>query len=146
MVNLPPEEAREIREFLAVQSIDLIFLVAPTTPDDRVGVIAGQASGFIYYVSLKGVTGAANIDAGYVEQNVARIRAHTSLPVAVGFGIKDAESAAAIAAFCDGVVVGSALVNLVAGQIESGASNQRAMDAAAALLGEIRQGIDAVTS
>lgn len=145
-VDIPPEEVASVNDELHRVGMDNIFLVAPTTPDDRIGVIAGQASGFIYYVSLKGVTGAANIDVGYVEQNVARIRAHTDLPVAVGFGIKDAESATAIAALCDGVVVGSALVNLVAGQIESGASNQQAMEAAAALLGEIRQGIDALTS
>ena len=145
-VDIPPEEVASVNAELHRVGMDNIFLVAPTTPDDRVGVIAGQASGFIYYVSLKGVTGAANIDADYVEQNVARIRAHTDLPVAVGFGIKDATSAASIASCCDGVVVGSALVNLIAGKITAGASEQEWMDAAAALLSEIRTGIDGVAS
>jgi len=145
-VDIPPEEVTAVNAELGRVGMDNIFLIAPTTPDKRVGVIADQASGFIYYVSLKGVTGAGNIDAADVSANIARIRAHTDLPVAVGFGIKDAASARTIAALADGVVVGSALVNLVAQCIESGDSQEQAMSAAAGLLKEIRQGIDADAS
>ena len=141
-VDIPPEEVDAVNKELRRVGMDNIFLIAPTTPDARIGVIAGQASGFIYYVSLKGVTGAGNIDAADVSANIARIRSHTDLPVAVGFGIKDAASAKAIAALADGVVVGSALVNLVAQRIQAGGSQAQASQAAAELLAEIRQGID----
>ena len=87
--------------------MDNIFLVAPTTPDARIGRIVDQASGFIYYVSLKGVTGAGHLDADDVATHVARIRERSQLPVAVGFGIKDAQSAASVAGIADGIVVGT---------------------------------------
>jgi tryptophan synthase alpha chain len=112
-VDLPPEEAVSLDAFLQEKDIDNIFLVAPTSTDERIASVSKLARGFIYYVSLKGVTGASNLDVVSVEQNVARIRAHTALPVQVGFGIKDAESAKSIALYADGVVVGSALVKLM---------------------------------
>jgi len=88
-----------------------VFLLAPTSPESRIKAVAEQASGYLYYVSLKGVTGAANLDVASVAQKVGEIRRHTDLPIAVGFGIRDAESAARVGAVADGVVVGSALVS-----------------------------------
>lgn len=110
-VDMPPEEAHDLNSELAKQQIDSIFLIAPTTTEQRVEKICAQASGYIYYVSLKGVTGAGNLDVAEVKKNVLLIKSKTSLPVCVGFGIKDAESAKAIAQCADGVVVGSVLVN-----------------------------------
>ena len=126
--------------------MDNIFLIAPTTPDPRLPLIAAQASGFIYYVSLKGVTGAGHLDVDDVRRQVERIRAHTTLPVAVCFGIKDADSAEAVAKVADGVVVGSALVQRVADVLAQGESSEAAITAAGALVQEIRAGIDRTTS
>jgi tryptophan synthase alpha chain len=110
LVNLPPEEATEILE-LARPQLNVIFLTAPTTTRERVERIARAAAGFIYYVSLKGITGADHIEAGSVHDGVARLRAATDLPVLVGFGIKDANTARTMAEAADGVVVGSMLVS-----------------------------------
>jgi tryptophan synthase alpha chain len=110
MVNLPPEEAASLKAALADRDIDLIFLVAPTTTTERIRLIVSQASGFIYYVSLKGITGANHLDVAPVAERVAAIKAETTLPVQVGFGIKDPESARAIGRHADGVVLGSAIV------------------------------------
>lgn len=145
-VDIPPEEVAELNLELNRVGIDNIFLVAPTTPDSRVSLITEQASGFIYCVALKGVTGAGNLDAKFVADQVKRIRAHTSLPIAVGFGIKDAESAASISAIADGVIVGSALVQAVADVAEAGGSAQEGIGAAVKLIADIRAGIDAVAS
>lgn len=141
-VDIPPEEVDEINAELHRVGMDTIFLVAPTTPSQRIARIAARASGFIYYVSLKGVTGAGHLDTSDVATRIAAIREHTTLPVAVGFGIKDAASARAIAAVADGVVVGSALVNAAAMVIDNGGDTRAAIAAAARLLGEIRAGID----
>ena len=141
-VDIPPEEVAELDAELRRVGMDNIFLVAPTTPENRMERIVAGARGFIYYVSLKGVTGAGHLDTEDVARNVQRIRAHSDLPVAVGFGIRDAESARAVATVADGVVVGSALVNTIAMSIEAGADPQAAVDAAAALLKEIRAGVD----
>jgi tryptophan synthase alpha chain len=143
-VDIPPEEVESVNRELHRVGMDNIFLIAPTTPDDRMQVIADQASGFIYYVSLKGVTGAGHIDAGEVAGQVAQIRTHTSLPVCVGFGIKDAASAQAIARGADGVVVGSGLISAMVNAIESGGSEDAAVAAAVALVSEIRSGLDAL--
>ena len=141
-VDIPPEEVDGIKRELQRVSIDNILLVAPTTPKERIVRIASSASGFIYYVSLKGVTGAGHIDTAEVAGRVTEIRKHSTLPVAVGFGIKDAISARAVAETADGVVVGSALVNAMAQVIEKGGEPAAAIEAAAALLAVIRQGID----
>lgn len=109
-VDLPPEEADSLNSTLAAEGIDTIFLIAPTTRDDRLDSICQGATGYLYYVSFKGVTGANSLDVEDVSNNVAKIRLKSELPVAVGFGIKDAESAKAISRIADGVVVGSALV------------------------------------
>ncbi len=126
--------------------LDNIFLVAPTTPDARIGRIVDQASGFIYYVSLKGVTGAGHLDVDDVAAHVARIRDRSDLPVAVGFGIKDAQSAASVAGIADGIVVGSALIRAMADKLEAGGDHQAAQQAAVELLKEIRSGVDSTAS
>jgi len=111
LVDLAVEEADRYLTPLRAQGIDTIFLLAPTSPAARIEAIARQASGYIYYVSLKGVTGSASLDVASVEAKLAQIREHSSLPLAVGFGIRDAETARAIGRIADGVVVGSALVS-----------------------------------
>ncbi|MEH6609840.1 MAG: tryptophan synthase subunit alpha [Halioglobus sp.] len=145
-VDIPPEEVAAVNAELQRVGMDNIFLIAPTTPSPRMGVIAGQASGFIYYVAVKGVTGAGNLDVADVTEKLALIRGHTDLPLAVGFGIKDAASARSIAAVADGVVVGSALVSLLAQAADNGDPAEAAITAATALLADIRQGIDSITS
>ena len=145
-VDIPPEEVSMVNAELRRVEMDNIFLVAPTTPDQRVAKIAEEASGFIYYVSLKGVTGAGHLDTAAVIEKVTEIRKHSDLPVAVGFGIKDADSAAAVAAVADGVVVGSALISAMAKAIEAGGGSGGAVQAAATLLHEIRRGIDGIAS
>ncbi|MCB1705365.1 MAG: tryptophan synthase subunit alpha [Halioglobus sp.] len=141
-VDIPPEEVGAINSELQRVGIDNILLVAPTTPEERIARIASSASGFIYYVSLKGVTGAGHLDTTEVAARLATIRRHSDLPVAVGFGIKDAVSAKAVAETADGVVVGSALVSAMAQVIEQGGTPDAAIAAAAGLLGDIRGGID----
>lgn len=110
-VDLPPEEAEDVMGIFSSNNLDPVFLIAPTTTEDRIKKICSVASGFVYYVSLKGVTGAANLDIQGVADKVKQIRAHTELPIGVGFGIKDAEIAANVGAVSDAVVVGSTLVN-----------------------------------
>ncbi|HET8881818.1 MAG TPA: tryptophan synthase subunit alpha [Solimonas sp.] len=110
LVDLAVEEAHDYVPALRAHGLDCIFLLAPTSPDSRVAAIAREASGYLYYVSLKGVTGAATLDVASVAQRLAMIRRHTDLPLAVGFGIRDPASAKAIGAIADGVVVGSSLV------------------------------------
>ncbi len=110
-VDLPPEEAEDVMDIFSSNNLDPIFLIAPTTTDDRIKKVCSVASGFVYYVSLKGVTGAANLDIQGVADKMKQIRAHTDIPIGVGFGIKDAETAASVGSVSDAVVVGSALVN-----------------------------------
>ncbi len=145
-VDIPPEEVDQVNRELHRVGMDNIFLVSPTTPDERIARIVAQASGFIYYVSLKGVTGAGHLDTVDVANHLARIRACSELPVAVGFGIRDAESAARVAGVADGVVVGSALISAMAAAIAGGASKQDASAAACELLAEIRGGVDSPTA
>lgn len=114
VVDSPPEESEVLVRSLTDNGVDPIFLLAPTTADDRMERICASARGFLYYVSLKGVTGAASLAVEEVETKLEAIRRRTGLPVGVGFGIRDAESAARIGAFADAVVVGSAVVARVA--------------------------------
>jgi len=110
LVNLPPEEAGELRESMRARGLELIFLIAPTTTPERIRLIAGHAGGFIYYVALKGVTGATHLRIDGIAEQIARIRSHTDIPIMIGFGIKDGTSARMVAPLADGVVVGSSLV------------------------------------
>ncbi len=110
LVNLPPEEAADVKELLAAQGMDLVLLAAPTTTPERARMIASVASGFLYYVSFRGTTGANLLDPEAVGQAVTRLREATELPILVGFGIRDGDSARRVAAAADGVVVGTVLV------------------------------------
>jgi len=112
-LDLPPEEAGEVTAACRRQGLDTVFIVAPTTPDSRIGTIVAATTGFIYYVSREGVTGVRKDAAANVPEAVARIRARTQLPVAVGFGVSTRAQVAQVAAQADGVVVGSALVNCI---------------------------------
>ncbi|MEE4277871.1 MAG: tryptophan synthase subunit alpha [Halieaceae bacterium] len=143
-VDIPPEEVATVRAELDRVGMDNIFLVAPTTPEERRRRIASEASGFIYYVSLKGVTGAGNLDQVEVATQVDLLRQYGDLPVCVGFGIKDGASAAAVARSADGVVVGSALVQRLADVVAGGGDRSAVLSAARELLSEIRRSVDAV--
>ncbi len=133
MVNLPPEEADVLRPLLRERGIDLIFLIAPTTTAERLQKIVAAGSGFLYYVSLKGITGANHLDVAAVAERVSAIRAVTDLPVQVGFGIKDGPTARAVGAYADGTVVGSALVNTMAEHTDPEARETALRDQVAAL-------------
>ena len=113
-VDLPPEEGCDLVAALKANKLDPIFLAAPTSSDDRIRLMANNGGGFLYYVSFKGVTGANRLDVQSVKDKLDQIRANTDLPVGVGFGIRDAASAASVAGVADAVVVGSALVNRIA--------------------------------
>ena len=139
-VDLPPEEARPLHDALQAVAIDSIFLLAPTTSEARIESIAAMATGYLYYVSLKGVTGAGHLDVKSVEEKMQLIRAHTSLPVSVGFGIKDAASARAVAAIADGVVVGSALVDRSAAVLSR--RGEDGLGEVSSLIADIRTAID----
>ena len=140
VVNLPPEEAGALRTAMSARDMDLIFLAAPTTTDERMELIDGVASGFVYHVALKGITGADHIAVAPVAANVARLRRKTELPVLVGFGIKDGAMARAVAAHADGVVVGAALVSRMA-QLAGRAAD--IPDMLGGAVSEIRRALDA---
>ncbi len=114
VVDMPPEEGVELGGVLKAQGIDNVHLLAPTSTPDRIRLICDDASGFIYYVSLRGVTGATTLDLGEVRSRLAAIRVHTNLPLGVGFGIDSPAAAAEVAEFADAVIVGTALVRIVA--------------------------------
>jgi tryptophan synthase alpha chain len=130
IVDLPPEEANELLPALNKHGLHMIFLTAPTSSDARLPAILSNASGFVYYVAVAGVTGTKSADAESVKQAMTRLRAHTKLPIAVGFGIKTPEQARTIGALCDAAVVGSAIVEVVAqsSQKNGGASDVIAAD------------------
>ncbi len=111
LVDLPPEEEEELTPFLKDAGIHFIRLIAPTSDGDRLKRLCDSASGFIYYVAVAGITGAKSADVSDLQKQVSRLRNHTSLPIAVGFGIKTPEQAKEVSAFADAVVVGSALVD-----------------------------------
>jgi tryptophan synthase alpha chain len=116
VVDYPPEECVQFAAELKAAGIDLIFLLAPTSTDRRMAEVARIASGYVYYVSLKGVTGAGHLDTEAVARMIPRIRRHVSLPVGVGFGIRDAATAQAVGATADAVIIGTRIVQLVEGQ------------------------------
>lgn len=131
VVDYPPEESAAWVEALGSAGIDPIFLLSPTSSEARIELVARMAKGYIYYVSLKGVTGAANIDAADVERMLGRIRERTAVPVGVGFGIREPQTAGAIARFADAVVIGSRIVE----EIERAAPDEAAAKAGAVLAG-----------
>jgi tryptophan synthase alpha chain len=116
IVDYPPEECEEFAAELKAHSMDLIFLLAPTSTDERMQQVARIASGYVYYVSLKGVTGSGALDTGAVEAMLPRIRTHVQCPVGVGFGIRDAATAQAIGKVADAVVIGSKIIQLIDNQ------------------------------
>lgn len=138
MVDCPPEEMADLRGDLDEHGVYPICLVAPTTTEARMGEISRQARGYLYYVSFKGITGANRLDAVALRGPLDQLRAHSPLPLAVGFGIKDAESAQAVAGIADGVVIGSALVSRLA----EAASSDDACAAASGFLAPIRAAMD----
>ena len=137
VVDYPPEEAGDFAKQLDDRGIAPIFLVAPTTPEPRIDAVAALARGYVYYVSLKGVTGAGHLDTAEVARKVAEIRRHVKLPVGVGFGIRDAASAQAIAAHADAVVIGSRVIQEIEGGPPSGAAER-----AGAWIATIRRALD----
>ena len=116
IVDYPPEECEAFAASLRAHGMDLIFLLAPTSTDERMAQVARVASGYVYYVSLKGVTGSGALDTAAVEQMLPRIRQHVTIPVGVGFGIRDAATAQAIGKVADAVVIGSRIIQLIEDQ------------------------------
>jgi tryptophan synthase alpha chain len=137
VVDYPPEEAQQLVKTLDARGLDTIFLLSPTTTDERLRQIAELGRGYLYYVSLRGVTGASNIDFSEVAARVRRVREFTRLPVGVGFGIRDVASAKAIAALSDAVIIGSALI-----QVIEKAPRDKVTDRVAAFLAPIREALD----
>ncbi|HUB65528.1 MAG TPA: tryptophan synthase subunit alpha [Methylocella sp.] len=142
IVDLPPEEDTELCLPALAAGLNFIRLATPTTDEARLPAVLTHTSGFVYYVSITGITGAAAPDPAKVASAVGRIKAHTRLPVAVGFGVKNAGSAAAIAAHADGVVVGSAIVEALRASLDShGKATGKSVEAVEGLVAEIAKGI-----
>lgn len=137
VVDYPPEESKALVELLKSRGIDSIFLLSPTSEASRIEQVGRLATGYIYYVSLKGVTGAAHLDLEDVASRLPLIRSHIKLPIGVGFGIRDADTAKAVASVADAVVIGSRLVQ----EIES-AGPDRVLGNLSALVGGIRRAMD----
>ena len=138
VVDYPPEESHALAEVMDAAGIDIIYLLSPTSSAARIKLVAAAARGYIYYVSLKGVSGATSIDTNDVEQMIGKIKSQTQLPVGVGFGIRDGETAKRIASFADAVVIGSRLI-----QEMENSSLDTAVDKVRELLTGIRKAMDA---
>ncbi len=139
VVDYPPEECEAFAQTLRAHELDPIFLLAPTSTEQRMKEVARVASGYVYYVSLKGVTGAGHLDTLAVAEMVPRIKAHVSLPVGVGFGIRDAQTAKAVGAVSDAVVIGSAIVQLLETQ-----ARDNVAAAGAKFIADIRTALDSL--
>lgn len=137
VVDYPPEECEAFAAQLQAAGLDLIFLLAPTSTEERMQQVGHIASGYVYYVSLKGVTGAGHLDVGAVAEMLPRIRRHVRVPVGVGFGIRDAASARAVAQSADAVVIGSRLIQLVESE-----TRENAPRVARGFMAEIRAALD----
>jgi tryptophan synthase alpha chain len=137
IVDYPPEECVDFAASLRAHAMDLIFLLAPTSTDKRMQQVAQVASGYVYYVSLKGVTGSGALNTDEVEAMLPRIRQHVHIPVGVGFGIRDAATAQTIGKVADAVVIGSKLIQLV-----EAAPQGQAAEQARSFMAEIRQAMD----
>ena len=142
VVDMPPAESSGLRDALRSRDIDTIYLVAPTTGEQRARDIIQHCSGYLYYVSLKGVTGAALTDHSSVAQSIGRLRSDTDLPIVIGFGIKDGESAAAMAELADGVVIGSALVSEIGKLADTEQQDAASISQCCAVIGAARKAID----
>lgn len=138
-VDFPPEESHDAFEHLQSHGIDPIFLIAPTTNESRIKLVAKLARGYVYYVSLKGVTGSGNLDLNDVAEKIPQLRNHISIPIGVGFGIRDARTARAVSELCDGVVVGSRIVQ----EIEN-SNEKQLLENVSRLIKELRNAIDKV--
>ena len=138
VVDYPPEECGEFAAALRARAIDPIFLIAPTSSESRIASVAKVASGYVYHVSLKGVTGAGHFDIDAVKNMIPRIKAHVKLPVGVGFGIRDAATARAVGEVADAVVIGSALIQLL-----EHCSEGEAPVVAGRFIAEVRAALDA---
>jgi len=143
VVDLPPEEDEELCLPTLRAGLNFIRLATPTTDDKRLPAVLRNTSGFVYYVSITGITGAATPDNSKVSAAVARIKRHTELPVAVGFGVKTAEHARAIAQGADGVVVGSALVDALRASLKDGKPTAESVNAVTSLVSQLAQGVRA---
>jgi tryptophan synthase alpha chain len=142
VVDLPPEEDSELCLPALSAGLNFVRLATPTTDDKRLPTVLRNTSGFVYYVSITGITGAAIPDYSRVAEAVARIKGHTSLPVAVGFGVKNAQSARAIAAHADGVVVGTALIDALKNSLDAqGRATSATVQAVADLVSDIASGV-----
>ena len=142
VVDLPPEEDEELCLPALAAGLNFIRLATPTTDDKRLPAVLANTSGFVYYVSITGITGAATPDPGKVTGAVARIKRHTKLPVAVGFGVRTAEQVAAIASGADGVVVGSALVSALKASLDrDDKATAKTVDAVTGLVAELARGV-----
>lgn len=141
IVDLPPEESEAFNQLLKANEMDSIYLIAPTTSDARIKQICDASSGYVYYVSVKGVTGSAALDTHSVAEKVGQIKSMASIPVGVGFGIRDAEAARAVSQISDGVIVGSVLVNIIA---DNQGSLETINEKLASLVGEMRREMDRV--
>jgi len=142
VVDLPPEEDEELCVPALKAGLNFVRLATPTTDDKRLPAVLANTSGFVYYVSVAGITGSAAPDPKRVTEAVARIKSHTKLPVAVGFGVRTAQAAAAIARGADGVVVGSALVDAVKGSLDAGGKpTSRTVEAVTDLVAELAAGV-----
>ncbi|MGL5447836.1 MAG: tryptophan synthase subunit alpha [Rhabdaerophilum sp.] len=145
VVDLPPEEDAELCIPAMQAGLNFIRLATPTTDDKRLPAVLANTSGFVYYVSITGITGTATPDFSKVSQAVARIKRHTSLPVAVGFGVKTPENAAAIAQGADGVVVGSALVEAIRTSLDTdGKATEKTVTAVTSLVSSLSQAVQSV--
>ncbi|MBM3389809.1 MAG: tryptophan synthase subunit alpha [Betaproteobacteria bacterium] len=140
VVDYPPEEVEDLSAALKAADMDLIFLLAPTSTEERMASVGQLASGYVYYVSLKGVTGAGHLDTDAVAHAIPRIRRHVSIPVGVGFGIRDAATAQAVGRHADAVVIGSRLVQLLEVQ-----PRDKVADSAGAFIAEVRAALDALS-
>jgi len=139
VVDYPPEECEAFAAALKAKDIDLIFMLAPTSTSERMAQVGRMAAGYVYYVSLKGVTGAGHLDTEAVGRMIPRIREHVQLPVGVGFGIRDAQTAQAIGASADAVVIGTRIIQLIEEQ-----PRDKVVPVVREFLAEIRQALDAL--
>ena len=141
IVDLPPEESHDVLPLFKQYGLDSIYLLAPTTQTERMQMVCNASSGFVYYVSLKGVTGSNTLDVAAVAERLAEIRTLSDLPIGVGFGVKDAETAAQVAQIADAVVVGSVLVKMIENNVDN---SDKIINNISELLSSMRRAMDSL--